>query len=142
MNNTNNTNNREKEIVTTYIVNVKVKYIRPKYNNLKEWMKDPLNVYIGRRGIVFIDGARFPEKSSVWSNPFKINKNRNRGKVIKMYKKYIVKKIIKEDMFSQLLELKNKNLGCWCHPEKCHGDVLIELMNDESFMSKGKVHNF
>ena len=24
-------------------------------------------------------------------------------------------------------ELKGKILGCWCPPQKCHGDVLIEL---------------
>jgi len=29
----------------------------------------------------------------------------------------------------ELLKLKDKNLGCWCHPEPCHGDVLLELIN-------------
>jgi hypothetical protein len=56
------------------IVNVKVKYIRPKYNNLSEWMKEPNNIYIGRKGIVFIDGIRFPKQDSTWCNPYKISK--------------------------------------------------------------------
>lgn len=30
------------------VVNVKVGNIRPKYSNLREWMEDPTNVYIGR----------------------------------------------------------------------------------------------
>jgi len=38
------------------VVNVRVKSIRPKYNNLKEWIADGSNVYIGRGGVVFIDG--------------------------------------------------------------------------------------
>jgi hypothetical protein len=42
------------------VVNVKVEYIRPKHKNLSEWMKDENNVYIGRKGVVFIDGKRFP----------------------------------------------------------------------------------
>jgi hypothetical protein len=42
------------------VVNCKVKYIRPEYNNLKEWMNNPNNVYIGREGVVFIDKKRFP----------------------------------------------------------------------------------
>lgn len=42
------------------VVNCKVKHIRPKYNNLEEWIKDENNVYIGRKGVVFIDEKRFP----------------------------------------------------------------------------------
>ena len=109
----------------TTIVNVKVKYIRPIYNNLKEWMKDPNNVYIGRRGVVFIDGERFPKRDSKWANPFKINKNTTREKVIQQYRDYITN-IMNNDDFH---ELKGKNLGCWCKPEGCHGDVLAELAN-------------
>ena len=43
------------------VANCKVKYIRPKYNNLKEWMEDEQNIYIGRLGIVFINKVRFPK---------------------------------------------------------------------------------
>mgnify|MGYP001555401115 CR=1 FL=1 len=39
----------------TEVVNVRVLYIRPKYQNLKEWTNDPENLYIGRKGIVMID---------------------------------------------------------------------------------------
>lgn len=41
------------------VVNVKVANLRPHYNNLREWMQDEDNVYIGRKGVVFIDGKRF-----------------------------------------------------------------------------------
>ena len=27
-------------------------------------------------------------------------------------------------------KLKNKVLGCWCSPEKCHGDILIKILNE------------
>ena len=40
----------------TKVVNVKVKYIRPTYKNLKEWMLDSGNVYIGALG--FFDPPR------------------------------------------------------------------------------------
>jgi hypothetical protein len=26
-------------------------------------------------------------------------------------------------------ELRGKNLVCWCAPERCHAEVLIELAN-------------
>ena len=93
------------------VVNVKVAHIRPKYKNLKEWMEDPNNIYIGRRGIVFIDGARFPPNDSKWHNPFKINSTDDRQSVISKYRNYINKKGYNFD------ELKGKTLGCWCKPE-------------------------
>lgn len=36
------------------VVNVKVTYIRPSFMNLEEWCKDANNVYIGRKGVVFV----------------------------------------------------------------------------------------
>lgn len=36
------------------IIIVKVAYIRPKYENLKEWCKDPQNIYIGRKVYLYL----------------------------------------------------------------------------------------
>jgi len=30
---------------------------------------------------------------------------------------------------SQLMELDGMVLGCWCRPKACHGDVLVELID-------------
>jgi hypothetical protein len=112
------------------VVNCKVTNIRPKFKNLKDWMDDPDNIYIGRKGIVFIDKIRFPQKSSIWSNPYKIGKDGTRDEIIDKYKIYIENKILNEpNMIDELLNLKNKNLGCWCKPDKCHGDILLQLIN-------------
>lgn len=108
------------------VVNVKVKFIRPKYNNLKEWMQDPNNVYIGRRGIVFIDGERFPKQDSIWCNPFKITNSLSRDECLIRYKTYIKQKLINKELDITLLQ--GKNLGCWCAPNKCHGNILQELL--------------
>ena len=111
------------------VSNCKVKYIRPTYNNLKEWMDDVNNVYIGRAGVVFIDKQRFPKTSSNFANPFKIGKDGDRDDVIKKYKVYITEKLENNiSLKNELLTLKGKNLGCWCHPEPCHGDVLLEIL--------------
>lgn len=59
------------------VVNVKVKHIRSKYKDLKEWTLDDQNVYIGRVRVVFIDGCRFLEKDSIWANPYKLGTDRN-----------------------------------------------------------------
>lgn len=43
------------------VVNVKVANLRPQYKDLKDWMSKPDNVYIGRKGVIFINGKRFPK---------------------------------------------------------------------------------
>jgi hypothetical protein len=110
------------------VVCVKVKDIRPKYDNLQEWMNDK-NVYIGRAGIVFINNERFPKRDSIWANKFKIDNNHTREQVIELYRKELLHKLKTGKIkIKQLLELDNKVLGCWCKPEPCHGDVLIDLL--------------
>jgi hypothetical protein len=47
-----------------------------------------------------------------------------------MYIRNLIEK--DEDIKIALLNLKDKNLGCWCSPEPCHGDVLIKLIKEFS----------
>ena len=112
------------------VINCKVQYIRPKYNNLKEWMNDKKNVYIGRKGVVFIDKKRFPKNSSNFANPYKIGQHGTREDVLVKYKNYILNKLENnEQLMRELVSLRGKNLGCWCCPNKCHGNILLELID-------------
>ncbi len=113
------------------VINVSVKNIRPNgYSNLKEWIEDDSNVYVGRQGVVFIDGKRYPEKSSLFCNKYKIGKDGTRQEVIDKYRIWLSDCVEKSPEFvNQLKKLKGKNLGCWCHPESCHADVLLEFVN-------------
>lgn len=110
------------------LVCVKVKNIRPEYGNLKEWMEGENNLYIGRAGVVFVKEGdkkfRWPKKDSKWHNPFKVGKDGTREEVIEKYAEYIMEKMTDDDF----KELKGKTLGCWCSPEPCHGDVLIDMV--------------
>jgi hypothetical protein len=72
--------------------------------------RQPYDVYIGR-----------PSK---WGNPFVIGKDGNRDEVIAKYAEWIK---TQPELMATLPELKDKVLGCWCRPYKCHGDVLTEL---------------
>ena len=120
----------------TSVICVKVDSIRKKgFQNLREWMKNENNVYIGRKGVLLLEPEgggtkrRFPEEDSIWANPFKIDKNSTREDVIAKYETYIREKIAKDNsLIEKLLKLKGKTLGCWCHPEPCHGDVLLKLI--------------
>lgn len=75
---------------------------------------NPLNsVYIGR-----------PSK---WGNPFVIGKDGTREDVIERYKQYLFSR--KDLLMIVKTELRGKDLVCWCSPEACHGDILLELAN-------------
>jgi len=72
--------------------------------------RDNFDIYIGR-----------PSK---WGNPFSIGKDGTRQEVIDKYEKWIINQ---PTLMKSLHELQGKILGCWCHPQPCHGDVLIKL---------------
>ncbi|KAG0242872.1 hypothetical protein BGW41_003272 [Actinomortierella wolfii] len=111
------------------VVNVKVAHIRPAYANLKEWMRDPKNVYIGRKGVVFVDKVRFPPHDSIWANPFKITSQCSREESITRYEVYIRSKINNGEITAEeVASLAGKRLGCWCAPEPCHGNVLVKIV--------------
>jgi len=79
------------------VVNVKVKFIRPEYENLEEWIKDSdKNVYIGRGRIVYINGVRYPPKDSPFCNPYKIG-ILTREEVLTKYKIYLLERIKNEN---------------------------------------------
>lgn len=128
------------------VVNCKVKYIRPEYNNLKDWMDDPDNIYIARAGIIFITNkdtgkkGRFPKASSVFANPFKIGRDGTREEIIEKYREYIETKLEQSpELITKLVSLRGKTLGCWCYPEACHGDVLLELIEKYDKPSSGQL---
>ena len=83
--------------------------------------KEKYDVYIGR-----------PSK---WGNPFSHKegttakyKTNTREEAIEKYKEYILNT---PDLLKDINELKGKTLACWCSPQKCHGDVLLELANKD-----------
>lgn len=119
------------EVKKTEVMNVSVKNIRPKYSNLHQWILDKeTNVYIGRARVIFIDGVRYPLEDSIWANPYKITETQSREQVLKLYYEYIEEKLKSNpELVKELMKLDGKKLGCWCKPECCHGDILVELIN-------------
>lgn len=81
--------------------------------------KEPYDIYIGR-----------PSK---WGNPYSHKegtlaefKVKNRAEALEKYEKYLLEN---ETLFNSLIELQGKTLGCWCKPNRCHGDILVKWSN-------------
>jgi hypothetical protein len=80
----------------------------------------PGAVYIGR-GMRWVGLPR-----SKWHNPFKIGRDGDCNEVIEKFRTYLIGN---PELMAALPELRGKDLACWCAPERCHGEVLLELAN-------------
>lgn len=85
--------------------------------------KESYDIYIGR--------------GSKWGCPYTIIKDRptlakeivdTKEEALSKYKEYVLSS---PELMESLDELEGKVLGCFCKPEKCHGDILLELLSQK-----------
>lgn len=111
----------------TKVVCVKKKALNQQgYKDLVEWLQDANHVYIGRDMTHYVPGA----VGSKWQNPFKVDKH-GRDRCTEMYREYLFNDQTKHDgqtLLESIEELRGKTLGCWCKPDMCHGDVLVQTL--------------
>lgn len=88
----------------------------------------PYDTYIGRAG---------KGESGYYGNPHVIglckicNRIHDREDSIKEYKTYFYKRLEEDVMFKvNVMLLKGQTLGCFCKPLSCHGDIIIEYLNN------------
>lgn len=110
---------------------VKIDYLRQNsYTNIKHWLSNPLNEYVGRKGRLFItlpNGEKevFFYPASIWGNPFKVADS-NIQDCLEKYRQHLYS----SGLINRLFLLSGKNLGCFCLPQnRCHVDILIEEFN-------------
>lgn len=74
-----------------------------------------------------------------WGNPFKLTSESQRKAVLKHYREWILKQ---PQLLAQIPELVGKTLGCCCKspskPKTCHGDVLVELVEQHLLTLKSE----
>lgn len=77
-------------------------------------------VYIGRKN------GDLPQ--SIFANPFVEGKDGDRTEVIRKYRVWLWGRMKSGLICKHLLALDGKDLGCWCSPLSCHGDVIIRAI--------------
>lgn len=85
--------------------------------------REKYDIYIGRGGKGF-DGY--------FGNPFPLKKgsDEERTECLRLYKLWFDDKIATDPEFKRRVEkLRGKTLGCFCHPKRCHGDVIKEYLD-------------
>jgi hypothetical protein len=82
---------------------------------------DEYDIYIGRE----VPEHGIP--ASKWGNPFVManDSDGERQRAIDAYRKWVV---AQPELMAELEELRGQRLACWCAPKTCHGNVLVELL--------------
>ena len=71
--------------------------------------------------------AVYVGRPTKYGNPFIVGVHGEQGECVQQFEKWI-------ETQPQLIadvkkELKGKDLICWCHPRRCHADVLLKYAN-------------
>ena len=98
------------------------------YHSFEEWASVPGHVYIGRDMARSVPGA----VGSKWGNPFHL-RDFTLEESLQRYEAHVR---TTQELWNSLHELAGAvELGCWCKPEGCHGDVLVKLMAERGLFS-------
>lgn len=95
--------------------------------------KESYDVYIGRDNM-----GRGADKIEIgkrgWlGNPYHMKQNNelSRKIVLDKFKDYFYTRIKLDEEFRKAVhELKGKTLGCYCKPKSCHGDIIVDYLNN------------
>jgi hypothetical protein len=80
-----------------------------------------------KHDLIPLGDSVFIGRPSPWGNPFVIGRDGTREEVVAKFAYYLASN---PDLLERVrLELKGKDLVCFCSPELCHGDILLHFAN-------------
>ncbi len=89
------------------------------------------DVYIGR--------PRAGREYARWGNPFVVGSMHegrvvDRERAISLYRDWLLNSPAGLRLQEDIDELRGKVLACYCKPQPCHGDVLVELLGQREMI--------
>jgi hypothetical protein len=82
-------------------------------------------VYVGRAN------PRRGLAESDFGNPYRVDVDGTRAEVIEKYRSWLLGR---QELVLKLHELRGRRLACWCSPEPCHAEVLVELVDADELL--------
>jgi len=70
------------------------------------------------------------DRKTDWGNPFEMPDDGDRAHVVAKFSKFYLPN--KDQLLARIPTLRGKVLGCWCHPEECHGHIIAEIVNRQA----------
>ena len=112
------------------------------FKSFGQWYDGENNIYIGRNAAKYAQRGVYDSK---WANPFtcldwSVSKEEwLLEDLVKCYENYVRKN---PELMNSLHELEGKQLGCWCKPGPCNGDVpsncIRKNMSNNHLRRRGK----
>lgn len=99
--------------------------------NIKKVPDSEFDEYVGRgRGNKHIGNTEVGEHGWL-GNPFAVGVDGTREEVVTQFAVVFCRKLLNDEEFKEAVDkLEGQTLGCWCKPEACHGDVLVEYLEN------------
>ena len=114
------------------IINVRKTKLKERgISDFMEWKSRPNTVYIGRNMSFYVKGTY----KSKWANPYSVKKY-GREEALRLYEDHIRNDLA---LYNSLSELRDKELGCWCYPDPCHGNILLKLLKEKDNLSANTI---
>lgn len=86
------------------------------------------DVYIGRAG---------KGHDGYFGNPIRLEDESQRVWVLQQYERYFLERLLSDSVFRRrVYGLKGKTLGCFCKPKLCHGDIIVDYLENEKWLWK------
>jgi len=80
--------------------------------------KEKYDVYIGR--------------GSMFGNPYPLTHSNTRQIVIDLYREWFYNQLKYPDFKAEVEKLRGVDtLGCYCKPKPCHGDIIVEYLENQ-----------
>ncbi len=100
------------------------RFISERLPSPKISISEPPKVLNKKRDIIPKD-AVYVGRPSEFGNPFAIGRDGTREEVIEMFRQWL----LKSTLMDEIHRLKGKDLVCWCAPQACHADILLDIAN-------------
>lgn len=91
--------------------------------NVSNSPENEMDVYIGE------ENQSLGLEESLFKNPF--NKSqKGRDEAVKHFKLYFYRRYLTDEQYRKKLhQIEGKTLGCLCYPRRCHGEIIVDLLN-------------
>lgn len=78
-------------------------------------------------------GAVYIGRPSLLGNPYPISKTTSREEAVRKYEEYFKKEMLENRQFRAYVDSLAcaPALTCWCAPEKCHGDIIVQYLTGQ-----------
>lgn len=81
-------------------------------------------------GIVYCGRSCAGWRGSPLANPFRLSGNQTRETVLRQYDEHLRRLVLNRvpEVLQALAAITEGSfLGCWCHPQSCHCEVIIQV---------------